>query len=249
MLGVDRAFGNRTAMPEPAGLLDALSFLGALQLADSFFPSGRYTLSHGLESFVQLGWVCAADDLQSVLEDYVVGVIGTADAVATAEATRAASRGDMATVVAVDEQLRSTKLPHETALSSRRTGRGLVRLAVLLSEDRAVREYADLVEADRAPGNYATAVGVLAAAWGLCPIQAALVELYSFVAGFLGAALRTLRLDHVLAQQFLHELRPLLAQVAGEAAGTPYTEIRSFAPAVDVMQMRHERASVRLFAS
>jgi urease accessory protein len=35
---------------------DLLALLRALQLADSFFPSGLYTLSHGLESFVQLGW-------------------------------------------------------------------------------------------------------------------------------------------------------------------------------------------------
>ena len=31
------------------------SLLASLQLADSAFPSGRYTLSHGLESFAQSG--------------------------------------------------------------------------------------------------------------------------------------------------------------------------------------------------
>jgi urease accessory protein len=236
-------------MPDPDSSLDALAFLGALQLADSSFPSGLYTLSHGLESFVQLEWVSSPAELQGLLEDYVIEVVGTADGVATAEAVRAAARKDIATVVAVDEQLRSTKLAYETGLCSCRAGKGLLRLAPSLSEEPSVREYAGLVEADRAPGNYAVALGVLAASWGLRPLDAALVELYSFVTGFLGAALRILRLDHVRAQQVLHELKPLLVQVAREAATTPYREMRSFAPAVDVMQMRHERAPVRLFAS
>jgi urease accessory protein UreF len=55
-----------------------------------------------------------------------------------------------------------------------------------------------------------------------------------------------LRLDHIRAQRALHELKPLLVQVASQAAATPYRAMRSFAPAIDVMQMHHERASVRL---
>ncbi|HNP72492.1 MAG TPA: hypothetical protein PKK15_15330, partial [Kouleothrix sp.] len=38
-----------------AAPLAATSLLAALQLADSFFPSGLYTQSHGMEAFVSAG--------------------------------------------------------------------------------------------------------------------------------------------------------------------------------------------------
>ena len=41
--------------------------MAALQFSDSFFPSGLYTLSHGLESFVQAG--LAARDVEPLLAD------------------------------------------------------------------------------------------------------------------------------------------------------------------------------------
>lgn len=241
--------------PEPStpvpnhGSSDPVSLLGALQLADSFFPSGLYTLSHGLESFIQQGWLRSPDELADLLEDYVAGMIGSADVVATAEVAKLASSGDVATIVLIDEYLASMKLAHEAALSSRRTGRSLLGLARALTDDPTLVRYADLVETDQAPGSYAVALGVLGAAWGLPPRDVALVELYSFVTGLLGAALRTMRLDHIQAHNILHRLKPRLAVLAQQASETSYHDMTSFAPAIDIMQMQHERATVRLFAS
>ena len=39
--------------------------LAFLQLADSFFPSGSYTLSHGLESLVQANAISHAEQLET----------------------------------------------------------------------------------------------------------------------------------------------------------------------------------------
>lgn len=228
---------------------DAAALLSALQLGDSFFPSGLYTLSHGLESFVQSGRVRTAAELQALLVDYVTRVAGSADAVAAAEATRASAAGDLETIVAVDWHLYAMKLAHEAALASSRTGKRLVALGRGLSEEPSLHRYAAAVGEGRSPGNYAVALGVLGAAWGLTPEHAALVDLYSLVTGLLGAGLRTVRLDHAQAQSVLHALKPLLAETAREAARTGYQDMRASAPLVDIMQMQHERARVRLFAS
>ncbi len=236
-------------MPETDGPSEALTLLGALQLGDSFFPTGLYTLSHGLESFVQGDAVQVHENLADLIEDYVVSVTGPSDAVAAAGAAAAVAAGEVATLIEIDRRLASMKLAQETAVASRRTGRRLLSLARGLSEDPTLREYAAGAERGEAPGSYAVALGALCGAWGLSPDQAALVDLYSFVTGLLGAALRILPIDHVRSQEILHRLKPVVAAVAREAAGTPYEDMWTFAPAIDLNQMRHERAEIRLFAS
>jgi urease accessory protein len=236
-------------MPEPGDSPDALALLGALQLGDSFFPAGLYTLSHGLESFVQAGAVQSPEDLASLLEDYVVSVGGPSDAVAAAAAATAVTAGEMVTLIEIDRRLASMKLAHETAIASRRTGRRLLSLARELSENPTLLEYAGGVKRGEAPGSYAVALGALCGAWGLSSRQAALVDLYSLVTGLLGAALRILSLDHVRSQAILHRLKARLVAEAHEAADTSYLDMWTFAPAVDFHQMLHERAELRLFAS
>jgi urease accessory protein len=228
---------------------DGQAFLTALQLADGTFPSGRYTLSQGLESFIQLQRLQGPEDLRKLLEDYVTLVVGPTDAVATASAVRAVEGDDLATLVDADLLLLSLKLAHESAMASRRTGHSLLRLACDLTENRTLDSYATEVSSGRAPGNYAVVFGILAAALGLTADQAATVELYSFVAGLLGVALRIFGIDHTFAQQTLQELRPVLRQAAGLATSTHYQDMGAFAPLIDIMQMRHERAHIRLFGS
>ena len=65
----------------------------ALQLADSFFPSGTVTLSHGQETF--LSGQSAEIDLSQLLQDYLERKITPCDLVAYAHAYRAAEEGDV----------------------------------------------------------------------------------------------------------------------------------------------------------
>ena len=69
------------------------TLLALLQLTDSGFPSGRYTLSHGLETFAQeglLGTPSAPDALRA-LRDFIRFGVASSDGVALACAHRASS--------------------------------------------------------------------------------------------------------------------------------------------------------------
>jgi urease accessory protein len=221
----------------------------SLQLGDGTFPSGRYTLSHGLETFVQEKRLTSREDLRELLEDYVTLSVGPTDGVATAASVRALAAGDLDRLVDIDRLLLSLKLARESAASSMRTGNGLLNLAVDLSDHIVLSRYRALVQSKQAPGNYAVAFGLLAGALGSTASEAVVVELYSCVASLLGVAMRIFPIDHTFAQQTLRDLRPVLGAVAEQAAALDYREMGAFAPSIDVMQMRHELASVRLFGS
>ena len=225
------------------------ALLSALQLGDSFFPSGRYTLSHGLESFAQSGALADVADVETVLTDYLTHAVARSEAVAVAAANRAAACGDLGTVIAVDELLFAMKLATEASVSSTRTGRQLLITACRLSDDPILAAYQREVAECTAPGNQAVALGVLSAPWGIGPAEAAAIELHAYVTGLLGAALRLVRIDHAQTQSILHRLQPVAASAAVTAAQTDYRQMSSFAPVIEIMQMRHEGSYLRLFAS
>src|SRR3954468_17804442 len=55
------------------------TLLATLQLADSFFPTGMFTQSHGLESFVAAG-VTSAAQLEPLLHSYLLHIAASGDA-------------------------------------------------------------------------------------------------------------------------------------------------------------------------
>jgi len=225
-----------------------LALLNALQLSDTFFPTGLYTLSHGLEAFVQAGLV-SKTGVEALVRDYLENVLGPADGVALSHAHRATEGRDLGRLIEIDRRLFAMKLIREARESSRRVGKRMLTTALKLSPDSLLKDYWGAVHAGACPGNSAAALGAVAATLGIARRQAMLIELYTFATSILGAAMRLVRLDHEEAQLILAQLRPLMIRVVQENIDKGLQEMRAFAPLIDIMGAVHERARVRLFIS
>jgi urease accessory protein len=230
---------------------DLGSLLSLLQLSDSAFPSGRYTLSHGLEAFAQDGELRGPSALLTLLGDCIRSSAGPSDGVALACAHRAlrADGLDLALAIRADERLTAVKLVREAREASMRTGRALLATATIAFDSVALRDYADRVAQGDAPGNHAVALGLVSAVLGVPRPDAVAGELYAFAAGWASAAVRLGLVDHRGAQHLLHRLRPVSAQVALWVADRDVEDISSSGPLPEVMSMRHEASRVRLFAT
>jgi urease accessory protein len=246
------------APPPPPGTVPLAPFLAAVQLADSAFPSGRYTLSHGLESFVQSGDVTARSGVRglwSLLSDQLEHGIATADGVAVAWAHRAVSQApdsegyDEQLALEADLRLTSVKLGREAREASARTGRGVLGTAVGSFAGPALTAYARLVHRGAAPGNGAVVTGILTAELAVPLLHSVATELYAFAAGWLNATVRLGVADHRVAQAVLHRCGPVIDRAARRACETGLDDMSSSTPLVDVMSMRHEQATLRLFMS
>lgn len=225
---------------------DGHGLLSALRLADSFLPVGSYTLSYGLEAFVEEGRIEDGEELERLLEDYLRGQVGPCDMVALSAAHRAARAEDVERLARVDDRLHATLLAEEFRESSLTSGKRL--LDVVEGESGFVDAYAEEI-GDGARGHHPTALGVVTAAEGVSERDARLVLGYAFVTGLLGAAQRLLRLGHTEIQAILHDLFPVIEDVEREYADDGLDQLRSSAPLIDVQGMRHERAERRLFVS
>lgn len=230
-------------------------FLSALQVFDSAFPSGRYTLSHGLETLTQsgqLGRHTHASHLFDLLAGQIEFGVATSDGIALAHAHRAVADGavDTAALSTVDLQLSAAKLMHEARATSLRTGRALLRTAQSAFGPMAeVQTLTELVQSRSTPGNHAVVIGVITAAVGIDVVDAIAGELWAFATSWTSACTRLGLLDHRQAQALLRQVQPQIDRSARESCVRAVDEIASSTPLLDVMAMRHEQADVRIFAN
>ena len=62
------------------------SDLSLMQISDSFFPTGLYTMSNGLETLFSEKRIASIDELYELIQTNIVQQIGPADCVALANA-------------------------------------------------------------------------------------------------------------------------------------------------------------------
>jgi urease accessory protein len=238
-----------------AGAGPLASLLSVLQLSDSAFPSGRYTLSYGLETVAQSGHLERPPEssaLIALLADSIQFGVAPSDGVALACAHRAvdpAGDVDLERVARVELRLTAVKLAREAREASARTGRAVLAAATAALDASGLYEYAEHVRRGCLPANHAVVVGLLSALLNIPALDAVVGELYAFSSGWIAAAVRLSLVDHRMAQRVLHRLRPVIAHAALEAANREVSEISSCTPLLDVMAMRHEQAELRLFAT
>ncbi|MFI2754206.1 urease accessory protein UreF [Cellulomonas sp. P22] len=227
---------------------DLRALLVSLQLTDSAFPSGFYTMSHGLEGFSQARLVDRGG-VEGLLRGLLLHSVGPGDATALARAHEAAAVGDWDRVRQVDHLLYATKLNAEMRRASVRSGHQLSDVAGAALGGPVLAEWARILAAKESPGCQPVATAVAYAAAGVGTAQAVASDLSAFAVSVLGAALRLRLADHRQVQVMLHAVGPVIAQAAEEAVARDLADLGGCVPMADVMSAQHERAEARLFTS
>ncbi len=225
------------------------STLEAFRLADSFLPIGTYSISYGLEQFVNEDRITEADDLQPLLETYLRHQLGPADLVALRAAHEAACDADLDRICAVDRRLTAVTLAAELRTSAQQSGERLLSLQRDLRDEPLLDRFDDQIASGSADGNHAVVLGVTTALAGIEQRTACLLCCHGFVTGLLGAAQRLLSVGHTDAQQILADLQETIADVVADSADRSTDDMTPFAPSIDIASADHERADRRLFAS
>ena len=220
-------------------------FLSMLQLSDSFFPTGAYALSNGLEVIAKKRKI-GAQELQELVQTYIAQQIGPADCCALGNAFDCAKKADIGGIFEVDDALFSIKQVAEARRASARSGTQLIRCVGEFAKTKALTGYTKAIRDGRASGIYPVALAVVCEALNVPKQRAAEMLLYSFCVSVIGAALRLGEIDHVEAQKMLHGVKPAIEKAAKNVE-RPLGAMWQFAPAIDIAQMEHERMDAKMF--
>jgi urease accessory protein len=213
-----------------------------MQLADSFFPSGMFGFSGGLESFVKAGRVKNKDDVLRFIQQQIKYQIMPCDCSVLAAVMKAARKWDVAGAVAADNKYHSMKLVQEVRTASTRSGRQLLGTLVHMTDDRFARKFYTKVDKKQSAGTYPACLAVAAHAMKIPEKSALRMMLYSYCVSIVGSAMRLGVVSHIEGQNILMQLATDVnsARVGG-------FELWQLAPLLEIMQMQHEQDDLRMF--
>ncbi len=220
-----------------------------LQANDTFYPTGSYAHSFGLEGLIQNGWV---RDRATLREFVFVSLIPSLRANELAIAAHAwgalidRSWEDVGQLCVLSSAL---KAPRELREASEKIGRQRIELCAQLHASALARELLDHAAEKRWPLSTPIAAAVEGQTHG-APLEAVLASLYySALAAVIAAAMKLLRLGQNGAQTLLTEALAAAPESIDAAKKIPRDEIGWFNPWLDIPAARHELAMERLFIS
>jgi urease accessory protein len=228
--------------------MNTSSLLKGLRFIDSFFPSGGYAFSSGLEAAVQDGAVRNAEELSRYVVESLTTGMGEREAVAVGLAHEAYVYGSLEIAIKADRELEAMKLGLESRTASRQMGRQVIRLAAdQLIRQPLIEDYLAAVEAERTPGHLAVSLGLTLAAAGWSKANTIAAFLYQTATGFVAAAMKLMPLGQREGQRLLESWIEVIERVSRNAMHRQV--LQSWSPIQDIYAMKHSRLESRLFRS
>ncbi|MDE3083770.1 MAG: urease accessory protein UreF [Verrucomicrobiota bacterium] len=233
----------------PATSIDAAWLCGLLQAGDSFYPTGSYAHSFGLEGLVQEDVVRDLDTLRRYLFLSALPALRRVELPIAAHAWRAFGKPDWPRVGELCRLASALKTAREARAAAENIGRQRAELAAQLRRHPLAQEFLSRAATE----NWPCSPGISAALEGRAlgaPLEAALASVYySSIAALLAAAMKLLRIGQNACQGLLTEALAQAPADIAAASETPLEEIGWFNPWLDIAAARHESAEARLFIS
>jgi urease accessory protein len=222
--------------------------ISILQLSDSFFPTGMYATSSGLEALFYSKKIKHVNELRDLIKVYVEHQIGPTDCTALGNSYEYAKRSDLERLIEVDQTIFSMKLIQEIRETSTRSGTQLLRcMSYFITDNELLNKYQEAIKNRQASGVYPVALAVASSTLNIPKRKAGLMMIYAFSVSIVGAALRLGMLQHFDGQRIIHELKPDILETVNNNIDRPLMSMWQFAPGIDIVQIAHERMGSKMF--
>jgi urease accessory protein len=220
-----------------------------MQLSDSFFPSGSFTLSHGLEALLHNHQIRSAQDVEAFLHLLLYNKIGCSDLVALIHAYRASVAHQPDEIRRADTALYAQTLIQPARDAQQRSGQALLMVARSTWSDPQLDALQNEMDANLTPGLHPIVFAVVGRTVELSESDTCFAFLHSFVTSVVAVAIRLGILGHLSAQKLLHGMAPEMLTVATHAQTLSLSQMWSCTPTIDIAQMSHHSLYTRQFAT
>ncbi|MDP3073348.1 MAG: urease accessory UreF family protein [Opitutaceae bacterium] len=233
----------------PATSTDAAWILGQLQAGDSFYPTGSYAHSFGLEPLVQAGVVHDRATLREFIFLSALPALRHADLPLAAQAWRAFGEANWPRIGELCVLSSALKTAREARAASEQIGRQRAELLATLRADPLATDFLRRAAAENWPHSSAVSAALEGRVFG-APLGAVLAGIgYATLSSLVSAAMKILRLGQNASQSLLTEALAALPGHIAAAETTAFEDIGWFNPWLDIAAARHETADARMFIS
>ncbi|MDR4945571.1 urease accessory protein UreF [Neobacillus cucumis] len=223
--------------------------LALLQFADSNFPSGAFSHSFGLETYIQEGSIHNKETFFTWIRMVLEKQLAATDGLACRLAMEALKMNLADELWVLDRKLFMQNIPLETRQANRRIGERMIKMGIDLYSIPLLEEYWIKVKQKEAYGHSAIVFAVISQFLQINQNQMLLTYLYSTVGTLVQNAVRGIPLGQTAGQQVLLELHPYLVEIVKRIDRMDQDDFGAVAPGIEIAQMRHEQLHVRLFMS
>ena len=239
-----------------SSMTDARQIFQLLQLNGGTFPTGGFSQSWGLETYVAEGIVKDTQTFRGFLESYLKSGIGKCEGpiicrayeLAGQVAKEAVCRGDAAAALRDLEQLsQAMKVTKESREAALRMGKAFGRILAPVLGEEAVLPLKEALGSLAV--SYPVIYGCMCRLLGTGLDEALAAYVFSAANTLTQSALKLIPLGNVEAQKVLFEMDGVMEEVTCLCRETGIEEITNFCPGLDIASLAHEELPVRLYMS
>jgi len=211
--------------------------LAMMQLSDSFFPTGMFATSNGLEFLFKEKKIRSMEDIASIIKINIVQQIGPSDCVALANAFDSANKNDFGKVIDADTIVFATKSIKEIREASVRSGIQLIKcVSEFVNENEILNQYKENIIKNKVHGVFPVAFAICCNALKIKKEKSMMMMMYGFTVSIVGAALRLGLIQHFEGQKIIHSIKPIISQTVKEYSNKSLSEMWQFAPQTDIVR-------------
>ncbi len=222
-----------------------------MQLADSFFPSGMFGLSNGLESYVKHQKIKNYNDVLNFIEQQIEFQLVPCDCMVFLIARDAVRNKNIEELVEADNKLYSMRLIAEVRSSSVRSGSQILNCVIQMSHDKEgnmiAKRFQKKISLNQTAGTYPVCLGITCALLEIPQESGIRMLLYSFSQSIVAAAIRLGIIEHISGQKILTSLSDKINDISKNIKKEPLDNLWQLTPLTDILQMVHEHDSSKMF--
>ncbi|KLT17483.1 urease accessory protein UreF [Neobacillus vireti] len=225
------------------------NILSLFQLCDSNFPTGAFSHSYGLESYIQENKVHNQETFSEWLQVYLNEQLIYSDGLACHLVYQALEEDNLQKVWKLDRLLTVQNLPRETREGTQRMGERMLNLVESLYDAPIFSTYRNRIGTKQSFGHPAIVFTMIAQYINVSKAETTLFYLYSVVSSLVQNAVRAIPLGQTAGQKIIHQIQGDLATATLKIEQLDEEDFGIVSPGLEMSQMMHERINIRIFMS